>query len=83
MRKHNTFLKLGLTGGLGVLLMLVLGWTHVLLASEPALQQPTYPVSTPVRTTLDGTVTAVPLAPNTQKVLPNDVASYSRYGYGA
>ena len=82
MRKYNTFLKPGLTGVFGVLLALVLGCTHVLLASDPALQ-PTYPVSTPVRSTLDATVIAVPLAPNTQKVLPNDVASYSRYGYGA
>lgn len=83
MKSRNIFLKLGLTGGLGVLIALVLGWTTALLASEPALEQPTYPVSTPVRTTLEGTVTAVPLAPNTPKVLPNDVASYSKYGYGA
>ena len=83
MRSHNIFLKLGFAGGLAVFLMLALGWTHLLLASEPAPKQPTYPVSAPVRTTLDGTVTAVPLAPNTPKVLPNDVASYARYGYGA
>jgi metallophosphoesterase (TIGR03768 family) len=83
MRLHNTLLKLGLIGALGVLLMLVPGGTNVSLAVGPTPQQPTYPVSTPVRTTLDGTVTAVPLAPNTQRVLPNDVASYAKYGYGA
>ena len=82
MRSHNILSKLDLPSGLGVLLILLFGWANALLASEPAPQQSTYSVSSPVRTTLDGTVNAVPLAPNTQKVLPNDVASYSKYGYG-
>jgi metallophosphoesterase (TIGR03768 family) len=83
MRSHKILTKLSITGGLTVLLMLAPMWTNVLLAAAPTPQGPTYPVSTPVRTTLDGTVIAVPLAPNAQKVLPNDVASYSKFGYGA
>ncbi len=83
MRSHKIFLRLGLTGCLGILLMFILGWTNVLIAAEAASQKPTYSISTPVRTTVDATVTASPLAPNVQKVLPNDVASYSKYGYGA
>lgn len=83
MRKCTIFANPGLTAGLGILIMIVLGWTHFVPAAAPGAQGPTYPVSIPVRTTVDATVVAVPLPANTQKVLPNDVASYSRHGYGA
>ena len=81
MRRNCIFRKFVRTAGSGILLMLVLGCATTLLATE-LKQSPSYPVKTPVSTTADGTVTAVPLPPKAQKLLPNDVALYSSHGYG-
>jgi metallophosphoesterase (TIGR03768 family) len=82
MALRDRLKKLGLAVGLGILSLQFLGWANVLSASESLPEPATYAISTPVLTTLDHTVVAVALPPKTPKILPNDVAKYSQYGYG-
>jgi metallophosphoesterase (TIGR03768 family) len=75
--------KIVLAVGPCILVLQLLGWASGVSGAESSPQSATYPVEHPVLTTLDSTVVPVPLPPNTPKVLPNDVAKYLQYGYGA